>query len=121
MEEIKKDFDEILFSSKNEFLSCFPEIKTYLEKCVFNHILKYINNITNFISVSDDANKEIQEQKQKIEEMTNEINNLKQNLESKEKELETQKQSNEKLGQEKKELIEEKNNLNDKYKKKINH
>ena len=115
VEEIKKDFDEILFSSKNEFLSCFPEIKTYLEKCVFNHILKYINNITNFISVSDDANKEIQEQKQKIEEMTNEINNLKQNLESKEKELETQKQSNEKLGQEKKELIEEKNNLNDKY------
>ena len=115
IEEIKKDFDEILFNSKNEFLSCFPEIKTYFEKCVFNHILKYINNITNFISVSDNANKEIQEQKQKIEEMTKEINNLKQNLESKEKELETQKQSNEKLDQEKKELIEEKNNLNDKY------
>ena len=115
VEDIKKDFDEILFSSKNEFLSCFPEIKTYFEKCVFNHILKYINNITNFINVSDDANKEIQEQKQKIEEMANEINNLKQNLESKEKELETQKQSNENLDKEKKELIEEKNNLNDKY------
>ena len=108
VEEIKKDFDEILFSSKNEFLSCFPEIKAYFEKCVFNHLLKYIDNITNFISVADDANKEIQEQKQKIEEMTNEINNLKQNLESKEKELETQKQSNEKLDQ-------EKNALNDKY------
>ena len=108
VEEIKKDFDEILFSSKNEFLSCFPEIKTYFEKCVFNHLLKYIDNITNFITVADDANKEIQEQKQKIEEMTNEINNLKQNLESKEKELETQKQSNEKLDQ-------EKNALNDKY------
>ena len=115
VEDIKKDFDEILFSSKNEFLSCFPEIKTYFEKCVFNHILKYINNITNFINVSDDANKEIQEQKQKIEEMANEIYNLKQNLESKEKELETQKQSNENLDKEKKELIEEKNNLNDKY------
>ena len=115
VEDIKKDFDEILFSSKNEFLSCFPEIKTYFEKCVFNHILKYINNITNFINVSDDANKEIQDQKQKIEEMANEINNLKQNLESKEKELETQKQSNENLDKEKKELIEEKNNLNDKY------
>ena len=108
VEEIKKDFDEILFSSKNQFLSCFPELKTYFEKCVFNHLLKYIDNITNFISVADDANKEIQEQKQKIEEMTNEINNLKQNLESKEKELETQKQSNEKLDQ-------EKNALNDKY------
>ena len=108
VEEIKKDFDEILFSSKNEFLSCFPEIKTYFEKCAFNHLLKYIDNITNFITVADDANKEIQEQKQKIEEMTNEINNLKQNLESKEKELETQKQSNEKLDQ-------EKNALNDKY------
>ena len=115
IEEIKKDFDKIIFNSNNEFLSCFPEIKTYFEKCVFNHILKYINNITNFISVSDDTNKEIQEQKQKIEEMTNEINNLKQNLETKEKEIETQKQSNEKLDQEKKELIEEKNNLNDKY------
>ena len=108
VEEIKKDFDEILFSSKNQFLSCFPEIKTYFEKCVFNHLLKYIDNVTNFITVADDANKEIQEQKQKIEEMTNEINNLKQNLESKEKELETQKQSNEKLDQ-------EKNALNDKY------
>ena len=108
VEEIKKNFDEILFSSKNQFLSCFPEIKTYFEKCVFNHLLKYIDNITNFITVADDANKEIQEQKQKIEEMTNEINNLKQNLESKEKELETQKQSNEKLDQ-------EKNALNDKY------
>ena len=108
VEEIKKDFDEILFSSKNEFLSCFPKIKTYFERCVFNHLLKYIDNITNFITVADDANKEIQEQKQKIEEMTNEINNLKQNLESKEKELETQKHSNEKLDQ-------EKNALNDKY------
>ena len=114
MEEIKKDFDEILFNSKNEFLTCFPELKTYFEKCVFDHLLKYINNINNFITVSDDANKVIEEQKQKIEDMTNEINNLKQTLESKEKEyisnIEQQKQSNEKLEQEKKELIEEKNN-----------
>ena len=119
VEEIKKDFDDILFNSKNEFLTCFPELKTYFEKCVFDHLLKYINNINNFITVSDDANKVIEEQKQKIEDMTNEINNLKQTLESKEKEyisnIEQQKQSNEKLEQEKKELIEEKNSLNDKY------
>ena len=118
IEETKKDLDNILFNSKNEFLTCFPEIKSYFETCVFNHLIKFINNIINFISVADDANKEINEQKQKIEVLNNELNNLKQNYESKEKDyslnIESLKQSNEKLQQEKNELIEEKNNLNNK-------
>ena len=103
--------EEILFNSKNEFLTCFPEIKSYFEKCVFNHLIKYINNIINFITVADDANKEINEQKQKLEE----LNNLKQNFESKEKEyisnIESLKQSNEKLEQEKNELNNKYNNI----------
>ena len=118
LEETKKDMNDILFNTKYEFLSCFPEIKTYLEKCVFNHLLSYINNITNFITASDNANKEIDEQKKKIEEMSNEINNLntlKQNLESKEKEylsnIESQKQLIEKLEQEKTELNNQNNNI----------
>ena len=111
LEETKKDLDNILFNSKNEFLTCFPEIKSYFEKCVFNHLIKYINNIINFITVADDANKEINEQKQKLEE----LNNLKQNFESKEKEyisnIESLKQSNEKLEQEKNELNNKYNNI----------
>lgn len=117
-EETKKDMNEIIFNSKNEFLSCFPEIKNYFEKCVFNHLIKYIDNINNFIISSDNANKEISDQKQKIDELKNEINNLnniKQNLESKEKEylsnIESQKQTLEKLEQEKSELNNQGNNL----------
>ena len=118
LEETKKDINEIIFNSKNEFLSCFPEIKNYFEKCVFNHLIKYIDNINNFIISSDNANKEISDQKQKIDELKNEINNLnniKQNLESKEKEylsnIESQKQILEKLEQEKSELNNQSNNL----------
>ena len=118
LEETKKDMNEIIFNSKNEFLSCFPEIKNYFEKCVFNHLIKYIDNINNFIISSDNANKEISDQKQKIDELKNEINNLnniKQNLESKEKEylsnIESQKQILEKLEQEKSELNNQSNNL----------
>ena len=118
LEETKKDINEIIFNSKNEFLSCFPEIKNYFEKCVFNHLIKYIDNINNFIISSDNANKEISDQKQKIDELKNEINNLnniKQNLESKEKEylsnIESQKQTLEKLEQEKSELNNQSNNL----------
>ena len=118
LEETKKDMNEIIFNSKNEFLSCFPEIKNYFEKCVFNHLIKYIDNINNFIISSDNANKEISDQKQKIDELKNEINNLnniKQNLESKEKEylsnIESQKQTLEKLEQEKSELNNQGNNL----------
>ena len=118
LEETKKDMNEIIFNSKNEFLSCFPEIKNYFEKCVFNHLIKYIDNINNFIISSDNANKEISDQKQKIDELNNEINNLnniKQNLESKEKEylsnIESQKQTLEKLEQEKSELNNQNNNL----------
>ena len=117
-EETKKDMNDIIFNSKNEFLSCFPEIKNYFEKCVFNHLIKYIDNINNFIISSDNANKEISDQKQKIDELNNEINNLnniKQNLESKEKEylsnIESQKQTLEKLEQEKSELNNQNNNL----------
>ena len=117
-EETKKDMNDIIFNSKNEFLSCFPEIKNYFEKCVFNHLIKYIDNINNFIISSDNANKEISDQKQKIDELKNEINNLnniKQNLESKEKEylsnIESQKQTLEKLEQEKSELNNQSNNL----------
>ena len=117
-EETKKDMNDIIFNSKNEFLSCFPEIKNYFEKCVFNHLIKYIDNINNFIISSDNANKEISDQKQKIDELKNEINNLnniKQNLESKEKEylsnIESQKQTLEKLEQEKSELNNQNNNL----------
>ena len=118
LEETKKDMNEIIFNSKNEFLSCFPEIKNYFEKCVFNHLIKYIDNIINFIISSDNANKEISDKKQKIDELKNEINNLnniKQNLESKEKEylsnIESQKQTLEKLEQEKSELNNQSNNL----------
>ena len=118
LEETKKDMNDIIFNSKNEFLSCFPEIKNYFEKCVFNHLIKYIDNINNFIISSDNANKEISDQKQKIDELKNEINNLnniKQNLESKEKEylsnIESQKQTLEKLEQEKSELNNQSNNL----------
>ena len=118
LEEAKKDMNDIIFNSKYKFLSCFPEMQNYFEKCVFNHLIKYIDNINNFISVSDDANKEISEQKQKIDELNNEINNLnntKQNLETKEKEyldnIESQKQSIEKLEQEKSELNNQNNNL----------
>ena len=118
LEETKKDMNDIIFNSKNEFLSCFPEIKNYFEKCVFNHLIKYIDNINNFIISSDNANKEISDQKQKIDELNNEINNLnniKQNLESKEKEylsnIESQKQTLEKLEQEKSELNNQNNNL----------
>ena len=118
LEETKKDMNDIIFNSKNEFLSCFPEIKNYFEKCVFNHLIKYIDNINNFIISSDNANKEISDQKQKIDELNNEINNLnniKQNLESKEKEylsnIESQKQILEKLEQEKSELNNQNNNL----------
>ena len=118
LEETKKDINEIIFNSKNKFLSCFPEIKNYFEKCVFNHFIKYIDNINNFIISSDNANKEISDQKQKIDELKNEINNLnniKQNLESKEKEylsnIESQKQTLEKLEQEKSELNNQNNNL----------
>ena len=118
LEETKKDMNDIIFNSKNEFLSCFPEIKNYFEKCVFNHLIKYIDNINNFIISSDNANKEISDQKQKIDELNNEINNLnniKQNLESKEKEylsnIESQKQTLEKLEQEKSELNNQSNNL----------
>jgi len=111
LEETNKNFEEILFNPKNEFLTCFPEIKSYFEKCVFNHLIKYINNIINFIEVTDDANKEINEQKQKIEE----LNNLKQNFESKEKDyisnIESLKQSNEKYEQEKNELLNKYNNI----------
>ena len=118
LEETKKDMNEIIFNSKNKLLSCFPEIKNYFEKCVFNHLIKYIDNINNFIISSDNANKEISDQKQKIDELKNEINNLnniKQNLESKEKEylsnIESQKQTLEKLEQEKSELNNQSNNL----------
>ena len=118
LEEAKKDMNDIIFNSKYKFLSCFPEMKNYFEKCVFNHLIKYIDNINNFITVSDNANKEISEQKQKIDELNNEINNLnntKQNLETKEKEylnnIESQKQSIEKLEQEKSELNNQNNNL----------
>ena len=118
LEEIKKDMNNILFNTKNQFLSCFPDIKTYFEKCVFNHLENYLKNIDNFIIVSDNANKEINEQKQKIEELNNEINNLnisKQNLETKEKEyisnIESQKQLNENLTKEKSDLNDLNNNL----------
>ena len=118
LEEAKKDMNDIIFNSKYKFLSCFPEMKNYFEKCVFNHLIKYFDNINNFINVSDDANKEISEQKQKIDELNNEINNLnntKQNLETKEKEyldnIESQKQSIEKLEQEKSELNNQNKNL----------
>ena len=118
LEEAKKDMSEILFNTKYEFLSCFPEIKTYFEKCIFNHLINYINNINNFIIVSDNANKEINEQKQKIKELNNEIKNLNeknQNLETKEKEylsnIESQKQLIEKLEQEKSEFNNQNNNI----------
>ena len=118
LDETKKDMNDIIFNSKNEFLSCFPEIRNYFEKCVFNHLIKYIDNINNFIISSDNANKEISDQKQKIDELNNEINNLnnmKQNLETKEKEylskIESQRQTLEKLEQEKSELNNQNNNL----------
>ena len=118
LEETKKDMNDVLFNTKNQFLSCFPDIKTYFEKCVFNHLENYLKNIDNFIIVSDNANKEINEQKQKIEELNNEINNLnisKQNLETKEKEyisnIESQKQLNENLTKEKSDLNDLNNNL----------
>ena len=117
LDEAKKDMNDIIFNSKNEFLPCFPEIKTYFEKCIFNHFSNYINNINNFITASDNANKEIEEKKQKIEQLNNEINNLntsKQNLELKEKEyltnIESQKQLIEKLEQEKAELTNQNTN-----------
>ena len=115
LEETKKDMNDVLFNTKNQYLSCFPDIKTYFEKCVFNHLENYLKSIDNFIIVSDNANKEINEQKQKIEELNNEINNLnisKQNLETKEKEyisnIESLKQLTENLTKEKSDL----NNLN---------
>ena len=117
LDEAKKDMNDIIFNSKNGFLPCFPEIKTYFEKCIFNHFSNYINNINNFITASDNANKEIEEKKQKIEQLNNEINNLntsKQNLELKEKEyltnIESQGQLIEKLEQEKAELTNQNTN-----------
>ena len=118
LDETKKDINDILFNTKNEFLSCFPEIKNYLEKCIFNHLENFIKHINKFIIVSDNANKEINEQKQKIEELNSEINNLsisKQNLETKEKEyisnIDSQKQIIENLTKEKSDLNDLNNNL----------
>ena len=128
-EEIKKDLDNNIFNSKNEFLTCFPLLKTYFEKCVFSPIDSYMNNIDNFLAITikeqkaseelskilEEKGKEINNQKEQIEKMNSEINDLKNNLESKEKEYEKnlnkKKEEYEKLEQEKKSLIEEKDNI----------
>ena len=128
-EEIKKDLDNNIFDSKYEFINSFPLLKNYFEKCIFNHINTYIDNIDNFFDITikeqqaseeltkivEEKNKEINNQKTQIEKMTLEINDLKNNIESKEKEnaktLQTKREEYEKLEQEKKTIIEEKNNL----------
>ena len=101
-EEIKKDLDNNIFNSKNEFLTCFPLLNNYFEKCVFSPIDSYMNNIDNFLAITikeqkaseelskilEEKEKEINNQKEQIEKMNSEINDLKNNLESKEKKYE---------------------------------
>ena len=139
-DDIKKDLENNIFNSKNEFLTCFPLLKNYFEKCIINPINSYIDNIDNFVDITikeqkasdeltkivDEKNNEINNQKSQIEKMDLEIKELKNNLESKEKEYENnlnskkeeyeknlnlKKEEYDKLEQEKKNLIEEKDNL----------
>ena len=139
-DEIKKDLENNIFNSKSEFLTCFPLLKNYFEKCIINPINSYIGNIDNFVDIImkeqkaseeltkivDDKNNEINNQKTQIERMDLEINELKKNLETKEKEYENnlntkkeeyennlkiKNEEYEKLEKEKNILIEEKDNL----------
>lgn len=128
-EEAKKDLENNIFSPKYEFLSCFPSMKNYIEKCILNNIGLYMDNITEFFDASikeqkaseetmkllEEKNNEVNTQKSQIEQMTSEIEELKKNSESKEKEYETnlqmKKEEYEKLEQEKKAMAEEKDNL----------
>ena len=128
-EETKKDLDNNIFNSKYEFINSFPLLKNYFEKCIFNHINTYIDNIDNFFDITikeqqaseeltkivEEKNNEINNQKTQIEKMTTEINDLKNNIESKEKEyantLQTKKEEYEKLEQDKKSITEEKDNI----------
>ena len=102
-EEVKKDLENNIFNTKYEFLNCFPLLKNYLEKCIFNQMNSYIDNINEFFDTSlkeqkaseetmkllEEKNNEINNQKNEIEKLTTNINELKNNLESKEKEYET--------------------------------
>ena len=137
-EEVKKDINNNIFNSKYEFINSFPLLKNYLEKCIFNHIEKYIDKIDNFFDVTkneqqnkaseelnkivEEKNSEINTKKEQIEKMTSEIKELKNNIESKEKEyandLKLKKEEYEKLEQEKKSL-EEKNNILESEKKNL--
>ena len=129
MNEARKDFEGVIFNSKYEFLTCFPIIKDYYEKCIFNHISSYIDNIDNFLDITikeqkaseelskilEEKNTEINSQKSKIDQMSSEINSLKNELESKTKEyeesLKTKNEEYKKLEQEKTDIIQEKDNL----------
>ena len=137
-EETKKDLDNNIFNSKYEFINSFPLLKNYFEKCIFNHINTYIDNIDNFFDITikeqqaseeltkivEQKNNEINNQKTQIEKMVAEINDLKSNIESKEKEytntLQTKKEEYEKLEQDKKSITEEKDNLIKELQKKNN-
>jgi len=137
-EETRKDLDNNIFNSKYEFINSFPLIKNYFEKCIFNHINTYIDNIDNFFDITikeqqaseeltkivEQKNNEINNQKTQIEKMVAEINDLKSNIESKEKEytntLQTKKEEYEKLEQDKKSITEEKDNLIKELQKKNN-
>ena len=139
-DEIKKDLENTIFNSKYEFLSCFPSMRNYIEKCILNNIALYMDNINEFFDASikeqkaaeetmkllEEKNNEVNTQKSQIEQMTSEIEELKKNSESKEKEyetnlqmkkdeyetnLQTKKEEYEKLEQEKKSMMDEKDNL----------
>ena len=127
--EIKEDMENSIFNSKYEFLTCFPLIKNYFDKCIFNHISSYIDKIDNYLDITikeqkaseelskilEEKNNEIYNQKTQIKEMGFEINELKKKLEAKEKEyeenLKTKNEEYQKLELEKKAITEEKNNL----------
>ena len=128
-DEIKKDLENNIFNSKNEFLSCFPSMRNYIEKCILSNIGSYMDNINEFFDISikeqkaseetmkllEEKNNEVNTQKSQIDQMTTEIEELKKNNESKEKEYETnlqmKKEEYEKLEQEKKSMMDEKENL----------
>ena len=128
-EEIKKELVNYIFNSKYEFLSCFPLLKNYLEKNIFNHISIYINNIDIFLTsvireqqksdellnILEEKNNDINKQKNKIEKMNLEIDELKKTLELKEKEyinnIQIKKEEYEKLEKEKNLLNEDKDKL----------
>ena len=128
-ELIMKDLENNIFSEKNEFISSFPLLKQYFEKCIFSNINQYIENIDNFIDVTikekeqqkteeinkiiEEKNTEINNNKNETNKLTDEINDLKKNMELKENEftnnLKIKKEEYEKLEQEKN-IIQEKNN-----------